>query len=73
MLPGDVSPGFATIDTTPSSDIYWDGKKLGETPLARQKLPAGCIKLVAKTATKEMEVKVMIEPNKVQRYKFDIK
>ena len=72
-LPGDVSPGFVTIDTTPSSEIFWDGKRLGETPVSRQKLPAGCIELVAKTSDKEMKVKVMVEPNKVQRYKFDIK
>jgi eukaryotic-like serine/threonine-protein kinase len=70
----DVPPGFVTIDTTPYSEIFLDGKRLGETPLPKQKLPAGCVELVAKSKEtgKEKKVRIKVEPNKNLRYKFDL-
>jgi serine/threonine protein kinase len=74
LLGDDVPTGWATIDTTPFSEIYWNGKRLGETPISKQKFPSGCIELIAKSATPPMEkkVRIRIEPNKNLRYRFDL-
>jgi hypothetical protein len=74
LLGDDVPTGWATIDTTPFSEIYWNGKRLGETPISKQKFPSGCIELIAKSANPPMEkkVRIRIEPNKNLRYRFDL-
>jgi eukaryotic-like serine/threonine-protein kinase len=36
-----AAPGFFTVDSEPYATIYVDGKKLGDTPLFRVKVPAG--------------------------------
>ncbi len=74
LLGADVPAGYATIDTVPYSEIFWDGKKLGDTPMAKQKFPAGCIELTAKSKEPSLErkVRIRIEPNKTLRYRFDL-
>jgi hypothetical protein len=58
----------------PYSEIFHDGKKLGDTPLANQKLPSGCLELVAKdpVTQKAKTVKLRVEPNKTLRYRFEL-
>jgi len=68
-----VPPGYVTIDTVPYSEIYYEDKKLGDTPLSRQKLPAGCVELVAKSKDppKEKRVRIQVEPNSTRRFRFE--
>lgn len=72
LLGEEASPGFATVDSTPKSLIFWKGEKIGETPLLRMKFPAGCIELLAKSASPPFEKKlhIRVEPNKSLRYQF---
>ncbi len=69
-----LPPGYVTISTKPYSEIFWGDKRLGETPLSKHKLPSGCVKLraVNKQLGKEKEVRVDVEPNKVQIFKFTL-
>jgi hypothetical protein len=69
-----VPPGYVTIDTVPYSEIYYEDKKLGDTPLSRQKLPAGCVELVAKSKDppKEKRVRIQVEPNSTRRFRFEL-
>lgn len=73
-LDADVPPGKATIDTVPYSEIFWDGKKLGDTPISNQKFPAGCIELVARSKEPPLErrFRIRVEPNKTNRYRFQL-
>jgi hypothetical protein len=66
--------GWVTINTKPYSEVYLDGKKLGETPLAKVKLPSGCweIRAVAPDSKKEKKVRIEVQPNKNLRYQFDV-
>lgn len=73
-IPG-ADPGFITIDTQPYSTLYWQGRMLGETPISRQKLPAGCVELEARTTGKDpivRRVRVRVSSNKTLRYRFDL-
>jgi hypothetical protein len=70
----DLPPGFVTISTTPHSDIFWNGRKLGQTPLARYKLPSGCVTISAKAlgGGAEKTVRLTVEPNRVRIFKFTL-
>lgn len=73
-IPG-ADRGFVTIDTVPYSTVYWQGRMLGETPISRQKLPAGCIELEARTSGPTplvRRVRVRVSSNKNLRYRFDL-
>lgn len=65
----DGETGFLTLQTTPPSQIYLDGKSIGTTPLARVKLPAGCVEVeaVADDGTKKT-LRLEVEPNRVRIY-----
>ena len=69
-----LPPGFATIQTKPYSDVYWNGRHLGQTPLARYKLPSGCVTVTAKAlgGKGSKTVRLKIEPNRVMIYNFKI-
>ena len=70
-----MSPGFVTIDTVPvAADIYYGNEKLGETPLNRLRLPAGCVELVArsKDPPREKKLKVIVEPNKNKSFRVEL-
>ena len=43
--------GYLTLDTLPWTSVFLEGKKLGNTPLTRVKVPAGELKLVLKNKT----------------------
>lgn len=64
--------GFLTIDTRPPSQIFYRGRKLGETPLPKYPLPAGCIELQAKSPDKSKTFRVRIEPNGVAVYRVQL-
>lgn len=70
----ELPRGYITITTKPYSTVYWDGRKLGETPVARVPMPSGCIELVAKNEKLGLErrVKVNVEPNRVNIYRFSL-
>lgn len=57
--------GFLTLDTKPWTEVYYQGKRLGLTPLAYQKLPAGKIKLLLRNREKNIKktIQIEIKPN----------
>lgn len=69
-----ADPGFVTIDSKPYSTVFYGDKKIGETPLVRAKLPAGCLSLRlenrehGQSRTKQIHV----ASNKTLRYLFDL-
>jgi hypothetical protein len=66
--------GYITIGTTPVADIYISGRKIGQTPLAKVKVPSGCVEVKAMTADGKSRLeRLQVEPNKVMIYKFDVK
>jgi len=70
-----VPPGFATIVTIPFSEVYYRGKKLGETPLNRVKLPSGCNELTfvygdGKPQRKKKKIKIV--SNQSERYRIKL-
>ncbi|MBK6685443.1 MAG: protein kinase [Deltaproteobacteria bacterium] len=67
-----LPPGFVTISTKPESVLYWNGRKIGETPLARYKLPSGCVRIEAKGSDKTRTVQLEVEPNRVRIYQFSL-
>jgi serine/threonine-protein kinase len=57
------STGYLTVKTTPWSDVYADGRKLGTTPLADVELPAGTHVLLFKNPDqKQVRRAVTIRP-----------
>jgi hypothetical protein len=73
-IPG-AAPGYATISTVPFSEVWYRGKKIGDTPLNKVTLPAGCNELTfiyggkdAKRVKKNFEIK----PNQTQRYRIKL-
>lgn len=71
----DASPGYVTINTTPYSDLYWGKRRLGQTPIARLQLPAGCVRLRAVSLDGSMTrvVQIVVESNEVAIYRFNLK
>lgn len=68
-----LGSGYITIGTTPVADIYIGGHKVGQTPLASYKVPAGCVEVKAVSATgKSVLKKLTVEPNKVSIYRFPV-
>jgi serine/threonine protein kinase len=68
----DLPPGFITIDTRPHSEIFWRGRRLGETPLAKYELPSGCVELVARGEAAARTFRVRVEPNQVAIYRLEL-
>jgi serine/threonine-protein kinase len=53
--------GFLTLDTRPWTEVYFKGKRLGLTPLAYKKLPAGRHKLTLRNREKNIRRTIWIE------------
>jgi hypothetical protein len=68
----DGAVGFVTIGTKPESTIYFQGRELGQTPLSRVKLPAGCIKLEAVSGSLRRTVSIKIERNRLRIFQFPL-
>lgn len=72
----DLPKGRVTIDTTPFSDIYYRGRKLGQTPLSKQPLPAGCVEITAVFTKNGREVRqalpLHVRPAVVSKFRIDL-
>ncbi len=70
----DRPPGYVTLATKPYAEIFWGKRRLGQTPLARVQLPSGCIELraVAIDGSQRRTVRIQVESNEVQIYRFDL-
>ncbi|MGF1509966.1 MAG: protein kinase [Myxococcota bacterium] len=64
--------GYLTITTEPHSEIFLDGRRLGETPLSRIQVPSGCLQLEARTDGARKRFKIVIEPNIVSAYRVPL-
>jgi tRNA A-37 threonylcarbamoyl transferase component Bud32 len=68
-----LPPGYVTISTKPYATLFWNGRKLGETPVSKVRLPSGCVTLNAKTKSgADHTFQVKVEPNKVNIYKHNL-
>ncbi|MFZ5470564.1 MAG: serine/threonine-protein kinase [Myxococcota bacterium] len=47
--------GYLTLDTSPWTEVYLNGRKLGDTPLVKAAVPAGKLKLTLKNPEKGLE------------------
>jgi serine/threonine-protein kinase len=69
-----ASRGQLTLDTTPWTNVYLNGRKLGETPLLKVSVPAGrqTLQLVNEEEGIKKRIEVEIEPGKttVKRMKL---
>ena len=73
MTDPSLPPGYVTITTKPYATLFWNGRKLGETPVAKVRLPSGCVTLTAKTKSgTEQSFQVKVEPNKVNIYRHTL-
>ncbi len=68
-----LPPGKLRLITTPWTDIYFKGRKLGQTPLIDVELPAGNIKLKAvnKEAGIDRTITIKIESGKRINKRFN--
>ena len=67
--------GYATIVSVPFSEVWYRERKIGDTPLNKVKLPAGCNELTfifGKKETKRVKKKLQIQPNQTNRYKITL-
>ena len=69
----NLPSGWVTIATRPYSTIFWKDRELGQTPISKKPLPAGCVELRAVTADgKTRRFNVEVEPNLVRVYRLEI-
>jgi hypothetical protein len=66
--------GYLTVDSTPWSEIYVNGVRVGSTPVARLKVPAGCavVRAVNPETGKEVLQSVRVRPNRVSIHKLKL-
>lgn len=65
--------GWLTIRTTPSAALFYGSRKLGDTPLSRVDLPAGCVELRAVSAGGlEKMLRVDLEADQVVVYAIEL-
>jgi serine/threonine protein kinase len=66
--------GYITVDSSPYADIYIGSKKIGQTPLARKELPAGCviIRAVNPDSGKEKLLKLEVKSGLVTIYNIEL-
>jgi serine/threonine protein kinase len=66
--------GFISIDSEPWTEVYLEGKKIGETPLIKYELNAGSYNLLLKNSEfgfeKPLKVNVNPNENSVNKLKF---
>lgn len=68
------SPGYLSVDASPWALVYVDGKKIGETPIARFPISAGraTVLLVNPDSGKRATRRALIRSGKVSRVKVDL-
>lgn len=66
----DLPPGFVTVGAKGAARVYWGKELLGEAPLFRHQMPAGCVELRLESATSNevLPFRVTVEPNRVATY-----
>ena len=66
--------GFISIDSDPWTEVYYEGKKIGDTPLIRFEVPSGNQSIVLKNSEfgfeKTIKLDVKPEENTAQKVKF---
>jgi serine/threonine protein kinase len=69
-----VVRGKLTLDTSPWSEVFLNGKKLGDTPLINVALPAGryTLKLVNDSRNIHSAIEVVVEPGKTTIKKLSL-
>ncbi len=67
ITPAAQPPGTLRLMTNPWTDIYFQGKKLGQTPLVDVQLPAGTIKLRAVNPERGIDKIIHVEIETGQR------
>jgi len=69
-----AASGYLTLDTKPWTEVYFKGKRLGLTPLAYKKLPAGKQKLLLRNREKNIKKTIVIEikPNETTVKQFNL-
>jgi len=72
--PPPAASGYLTLDTKPWTEVYFKGKRLGLTPLAYQKLPAGKIRLLLRNREKNIKKTIVVEikPNQTTVKKITV-
>jgi serine/threonine protein kinase len=68
----DLPMGYLTIDTRPHSTVFFGGRKLGETPLSKVKVPSGCLELTVRYGDQSKTLKVRIQPNLVSAFREEL-
>ncbi len=69
--------GWVTLATTPLSRVFLKGRDIGETPLHKIRVPAGCVKLKV-VYTKDGEKKekwlpLKVKPNVTNKFPIRLK
>jgi serine/threonine-protein kinase len=60
-----AEPGFYSVDSTPYATIFIDGKRLGDTPLFRERVPSGAHQVRAVRADgREQKLAIQVLPGK---------
>ena len=65
--------GYVNLFTRPWTTVYVDGKSVGNTPLARLKLPAGKVEIRFVNEPKRIDVTktVDVKPDEIVRKRFE--
>jgi hypothetical protein len=66
--------GFVSVVTEPDAEVYVGEKKLGNTPIAKLAVPAGCVELhlINREAGVDRRLRVEVEPDQVSSVKLDL-
>ena len=71
---GHLPRGYITLNSKPYSFVRVDGEEVGQTPIARLKLAAGCHQIEAQTKDgRTKKFRVRIEPNTTVIFDFAIR
>jgi hypothetical protein len=71
---GGGKKGAVTITTTPPAELFLGSVSLGETPLSRVQLPAGCVEVraVAHDKRTEKTIRLEVDPEQVTVYMLEL-
>ncbi|RME24831.1 MAG: hypothetical protein D6806_08955, partial [Deltaproteobacteria bacterium] len=67
-------PGMLRLVTVPWTDVYFEGRKLGQTPLVDVRLPSGkvTLRLVNREAGIDRKIVVDIKPGRRNTYRRNL-
>ncbi|MBK6687664.1 MAG: hypothetical protein IPG45_24535 [Deltaproteobacteria bacterium] len=66
----DQPPGFITVGAKGAARVYWGKELLGEVPLVRHQMPAGCVELRMESVTSNevLPFRATVEPGRGATY-----